>query len=243
MEELKLIYEIGTVDHKAAFEKILSTLKDVGLGSEVYYLNDKKFQYTKASKALELHKKKYFSVESESVDFGFNSLAGNQIDKVSFLFKTPVSLKVFDVVVDKLHLLGCFVMAWANDYEYDLWQNAQDPLVYQISGKSTEGLTMKPNGLPPPLNQDIVDTSKNPGRFLFKNGYIEAVAAKMWLSRKLMKTLGCSVDDIIDRAKGVSVTSDRSDYIEINAFESLFNRDDGVQAEIQNALRSVIFKA
>lgn len=40
---------------------------------------------------------------------------------------------------------------------------------------------MRSNGLPPPLEQLVVDTSGNPGRRVLREGFVEAVGAVMWL--------------------------------------------------------------
>lgn len=75
-----------------------------------------------------------------------------------------------------------FIQAWISDVEYDFWQNATDPLEYESAGRSFSGLPQKSNGLPAPLDQMEIDTSRNPGRSVFRQGYVEAVGSTMWLS-------------------------------------------------------------
>ena len=74
-----------------------------------------------------------------------------------------------------------FIMAYVFDVNYQYWQNAQDPLQYSARGKDYSALPMISNGMPPPLEQMIIDTSRNPGRRILCEGYIEAVGATMWL--------------------------------------------------------------
>ena len=83
-----------------------------------------------------------------------------------------------------------FVMAWAADCEYDYWQNAEDPLQYEVARMPYAHLPTKSNGLPYPLEKAIVDTSANVGRKRFRNGYIEAVGAVMWLGEPFWPLTG-----------------------------------------------------
>src|SRR5262245_41538571 len=74
-----------------------------------------------------------------------------------------------------------FIMAWLADREYERWQNAADPLEYKAAGRSYAHLPLVSNGLPYPVEQMIIDTSRNAGRRILRTGYIEVVGALMWL--------------------------------------------------------------
>ena len=73
---------------------------------------------------------------------------------------------------------------------HEFWQNASDPLEYATGGCSTEGLKMKSNELPFPLEQEVVDTSENPGRRVLKDGFIEAIGHLMWFSEEFWRRTG-----------------------------------------------------
>ena len=83
-----------------------------------------------------------------------------------------------------------FVQAWISDKDYDYWQNAKDPKVFESAGREYAHLPMKSNGLPPPLTQNVIDTSGNPGRWSLKSGYIEAVGSAMWLGEPFWRLVG-----------------------------------------------------
>ncbi|MHA6825331.1 hypothetical protein ACQUJV_03835 [Ralstonia pseudosolanacearum] len=74
------------------------------------------------------------------------------------------------------------IQAWVSDSDYNFWQNVKDPVEYQLAGRDCSFLPMKTNGLPPPLDRKEIDISKNPGRWLLKMGYVEAIGYIMWLS-------------------------------------------------------------
>jgi hypothetical protein len=93
-----------------------------------------------------------------------------------------------------------FVMACVVDVDYDHWQNANDPLEYEVVGKSYAHLPLRSNGMPYPLDGMEIDTSRNPGRWCFGMGYIEAVGARMWLAPSFWELTGA------DRTKLESVT-------------------------------------
>jgi hypothetical protein len=69
-------------------------------------------------------------------------------------------------------------------------QNIFDPLQFQARGMSIEGLRMISNGLPFPLEQKIVDISRNPGRFELRQGYVVVAAAYMWFGDEFWQVTG-----------------------------------------------------
>ncbi|MBA0360006.1 hypothetical protein D7Y44_21530 [Stenotrophomonas maltophilia] len=91
-------------------------------------------------------------------------------------------------------LLGVkgMIQAWVADVDYDYWQNATDPLQYESAGRTLSGLSLKSNGLPPPLDQVEIDTSMNLGRKVFRQGYMEAVGNIMWLGETFWEKSGTS---------------------------------------------------
>ena len=86
--------------------------------------------------------------------------------------------------------LDGFVEGWVADVEYNHWQNANDPIEYEAAGRDFSLLPMKSNGLPPPLEQMEIDTSRNPGRWVLRSGYVEAIGTTMWLSELFWRRIG-----------------------------------------------------
>ena len=82
------------------------------------------------------------------------------------------------------------VMGRTYDDEYDYWQNAKDPALYSTAGRSIEGLPLRSNGFPEPLERLEIDTSRNPGRPVLRGGYIECVGSTMWLGPSFWSLTG-----------------------------------------------------
>ena len=133
-----------------------------------------------------------------------------------------------------------FVQAWVYDVEYDFWQNATDPLEYEAAGRSFSSLPMKSNGLPPPLDQMEIDISSNPGRNVFRQGYIEAIGSTMWLGDLFWGRVG------VDRAVVIPLLEScgfkvlkYGDLLKVVASDKMFSDDSTL--EKQYVLRRILF--
>lgn len=131
-----------------------------------------------------------------------------------------------------------FVQAWLVDDDYDHWQNAYDPLQYTVVGRSLEGLPRVHNGLPPPLDQWIIDTSKNPGRRTIRIGYVEAVGAVMWLGDAFWPRVGKTKEEVTTALPKNWVTEGPG-CIRIDAADELFT--EATDVALQNKLRETLY--
>lgn len=123
--------------------------------------------------------------------------------------------------------------------EYHHWQNAEDPLLYRVAGRSVEGLRMKNNDLPPPLDQMIVDISGNPGRRVLRDGYVEAVGHKMWLGSEFFSRVPGVNRDVVVSAPWLRVSERPHGILEIVAGDEPFV--DESTADLQVRLRRLLF--
>ncbi|MBX2801825.1 MAG: hypothetical protein KTR31_29370 [Myxococcales bacterium] len=81
------------------------------------------------------------------------------------------------------------------DAEFEYWQNAADQLLYRNHPKRLQGLLLVDNGLPPPLNQQVVDTSRNPGRRRIRNeGLVEGLGHRMWFGADYPRVMRQTVE-------------------------------------------------
>ena len=133
-----------------------------------------------------------------------------------------------------------FFQAWVYDPEYNRWQNAEDPLIYEAHRRSITGLSMKSNKLPFPLEKEIIDISSNPGRRICRKGYVESVAAVMWFSTGVLDKLNISHSKL---SKLDWATTDWiSDHIvRIQISEKPFTSADNEAGRLQDRLRSVLY--
>jgi hypothetical protein len=126
------------------------------------------------------------------------------------------------------------------DAEYDHWQNADDPLQYTAVGKPYAHLPMKSNCLPRPLEQSIIDTSANPGRWCFHDGYIEAVGSMMWLGNPFWSLTGAK-QQRVQNTPWLQTVQTAPSVLKIQAAEHCFTTADGTIGELQSKLRSLLF--
>ncbi len=168
------------------------------------------------------------------------SLGNHDVCVLRVKFDQPRAMQLWEPWVDQLTQSSGFISARLFDTEYELWQNARDPLQYEAAGRSYEGLPMKSNELPPPLDRQVIDTTHNPGRRELRNGYIEAIGAAMWISPIFVERTG--VDLVaIDQLDGVDVAHGSSGIVKLTAGDRCFSQPDGKEAALQDALRQGLY--
>lgn len=132
-----------------------------------------------------------------------------------------------------------FVMSWIASREYDYWQNATDPLQYEAEGRDWSALPRISNGLPPPLQQEIIDISRNQGRRILRNGYVEAVGSAMYLAPRFWELTGGDPS----KARQLAIESEQQpSRVERIVFAAApFSTDEGECGRIQEAVRSSLY--
>ena len=99
---------------------------------------------------------------------------------------------------------------------------------------------MKSNGLPYPLEQKIIDVSANPGRRMFREGYIEAVGATMWLGPVFWPLTGADRQQV-ENTRWLRTLSPTPSVTRLQAAECCFTTGEGATGELQRKLRSLLF--
>ena len=131
-------------------------------------------------------------------------------------------------------------MAWIYDEDYESWQNTDDPAMYEAAGRPYSHLPMKQSDLPPPLDRLEIDTAKNPGRYVIRDGYIEAVGSTMWLGERFWSLTG---SDEVSTAKVDWLNASRfsSGLLRIEAAKECFTTADGLSGQLQIQLLTLLF--
>lgn len=85
-----------------------------------------------------------------------------------------------------------------------------------------------------------IDTSRNPGRNVLRQGYIEAIGSTMWLGNLFWERVG------VDRVASISLLESQGIKVcECDNFFKIITSDevfsDGSTAEKQRALRQILF--
>jgi hypothetical protein len=133
-----------------------------------------------------------------------------------------------------------FQQARVYDPEYERWQNAEDPLQYISENRSYRGLPVRSNGLPPPLEQSVIDISANPGRRVLRDGYIEAIGSIMWFAPSFWARSG-SIRPHLSSAPWLECREVQDGIVQVVAAPACFSSAEGESGRIQRSLRSLLF--
>jgi hypothetical protein len=239
-ELLKLVFRYESLDALEIIERIRAVLNKHGIPVADFSLYDEPLDISAISTRLRRNKRKLFDISGQGFEFNFGAVGNCHLDFL--LIKSTGKWKItWDewlkcVIIDETK----FIMAWLVDFEYDYWQNAEDLLQYTSVGKSYSHLPLKSNGLPYPLEQQIIDTSANAGRWLFHDGYVEAVGAVMWTSERFWELTGVKKDEVIN-ANWINVSAFTPSIMRLQVAEQCFTTAKGASGKLQDRLRSLLF--
>lgn len=184
----------------------------------------------------EIRRRQHFDIEIAGLRLGWGGVRNHGL---AFLTTQGTSKAVNTTLLRSLITKMPLVTARFYNDEYEHWQNAEDPLEYTAVGRSMEGLPMKSNDLPPPLDQMIVDISGNPGRRILRNGYVEAVGHKMWLGPEFFRRVPRASREAVLSAPWLKVFEQAGGILELVAQEEPFVDD--TTTDLQDRLRRLLF--
>lgn len=133
-----------------------------------------------------------------------------------------------------------FIQCRVYNTEYSHIQNMRDIQSYELYGLKHDHLPKVNNGMPYPLNMDEIDTSCNPGNWIFRNGYLESVGSEMWLGKHFFNRLNLSVDDL-KRVNWLELKELDNGVVYIKSYEYPFDSSEGEQKDIQEKLRHLLY--
>lgn len=181
-----------------------------------------------------------FEISGEDFSFRYAQNAGQNYDHLIIKSCSNIlSVEFCDELITKTVASDpAFIQAHLVDNNYQRLQNIFDPLQFRALGLSMVGLPMKSNGLPFPLEQQIVDTDYNPGRYRLHQGYVEASAAYMWFGEKFWSIIDKNPEDTkVALPEGVSLCFEKCWHLRFA--EGVFADEN--TTEIQNGIRRAIF--
>lgn len=194
MQRIEIIYELGSQEPTQLWGKIADILDNMG-DRDPLTLYGKKVNTLKLLAEIKKLRGKAFHIENDF--FVFHMATVTNFEQILLQIESKQSTGDWWCCwVDEFIKLKGFIQAWIVDSEFNYWQNASDPIEYESRGKSYEGLPMKSNGLPPPLEQLEIDTSNNVGLRKLCDGYVEAIGAKMWFSDRFLSLIGKNIERI-----------------------------------------------
>lgn len=238
-EELKIVFKLESFSVEIALQGIQSVLAKHKVPFTGFMLNGRPVNLREALVQLERSRKRTFDLVGQGFEFLLGCVRNFQLDFLRI--KSEAEPKVaWNEWAAQFIGSPDFVMAWLADSDYQHWQNAEDTLEFTAVGKSYAHLPMKSNGLPPPLNQQIIDISCNPGRWSLRTGYYEAVGAVMWLGERFWQLT--SADRIqIASSRWLRVSNPLPTVIRLQASDLCFTTAEGASGELQSKLRLFLF--
>jgi len=238
-EQLKIIFRHGSLSAELALQTIQVVLARHDVPLNAFTLYDEPTSLPAVLPQLERTGRKAFNLMGQGFRFLHGSVGNYHLD--FFEIESAVAPSIsWDEWVAEFTSNHNFVMAWVVDSEYDHWQNAKDPLQYTATGKSCTHLPMNSNGLPYPMERKVIEISANPGRWNFRDGYIEVVGATMWLGIPFWALTGTDQKQVAG-APWLHVSHPISSVTKIQAAESCFTMAEGTSGDLQVKLRALLF--
>ncbi len=238
MQELILVFEASTLSALRTWKAIASVLNQHHLLPTELKIYDETVLAKRVTGFLEKRGKDNFLIEGCGFTIHQSTAAryAQSFVRIADSLGERIAWSEWCIALDKV---GHLVMAWVVHSDYDFWQNAEDPLIYESRGRSYSNLPMRSNGLPPPLEQQVIDISKNPGRRIPRRGYVEAVGSRMWLTDRFWALTSASKSQML-----------KADWIAIREFDGVselcvssepFHSDHGEDRVLQDRLRHLLF--
>jgi hypothetical protein len=235
-EQLNTIFRYNALSANSALNFVKRGLQQHCLPLNGFRDYGKQIDLSEVRNTLE---KPHFNIVGHGFEFSHGAIRNQRLIRFSIQASIPLRIS-WDEWMAIIASQEDFVMGWAVNSEYDHWQNAKDPLQYTAVGKPYEHLSIKSNGLPYPLEQKEIDTSANPGRWSFYQGYMEAVGSVMWLGEPFWQLSGASKDEV-KAADWLKISVPSPSVMRVQAADECFTSAEGASGDMQRKLRALLF--
>ncbi len=234
---VEIIFKYMALEPVVIWQKIMKVHSNIFPSNHKGTFYDSEITFSNVEKAIKKKNKPHFLIEFDNAVFRYSSVGNHDH---SFLTIKKCIKKINDTHnwVSPFLVCDAFVQARVYNKEYEFWQNASDPLEYESAGRKYDHLPMKSNGLPPPLEQIIIDTSANPGRRILRDGYVEAIGSLMWLGKQFWQLTGTK-QETVSNVGWINCKHISSNVLLIKAKDDLFSSSE--DGKLQDKLRSLLF--
>ncbi|TMP83178.1 hypothetical protein CWB73_02970 [Pseudoalteromonas phenolica] len=233
------LWELGDFGNGLIQFEQLAKLININKGTSIKVENFAK------SQAKDIKKSSYFSTThyepslQHSHQIKFMPLSDWHIDQL-IIRGFDELIRAREIWMQQLIEHPYFLMARLMDQDFDEKQNNDSLQMSEIHDWPHEHLPKISNGKPAPLDEMIIDTRVNPGHWRFKQGYIEGVAAQMWLGDAFFDAVNLEKSALFD-VPWLEATELDNGVVHIKAYDTEFNSDQGEQRAIQIKLRKLLF--
>ncbi|EBA11193.1 hypothetical protein [Roseobacter sp. CCS2] len=240
--ELWIIGEKKQLDVSAIWSQFqyMGLPNDMSVSFRSSKINRASIKVTKIEEIIDGAHVQSFEIEGDGCSFMYGQDGGHNYDSVFINAKSAILNSSFCDELLNMTIAGdpSFTQAHLFDANYQHLQNIFDPLQFKALGLSMDDLPMKSNGLPFPLEQKIVDTSQNPGRFILGQGYVEVAAAAMWFGAGFWEKVNNTAQKVVDLLPA-DVKLTKEVCWKLSAGTDLFT--DQTTAKVQDGIRQALF--
>lgn len=240
--QLRCIFAYRTIIPADLWIELLETIDSLGRVSPQYTLDGKPREPGDIESILRSCDVSHFSISDDRFEFDFCPIARHRFDQL-IVTANHGDLGNADLWVETLAAVNMLIQAFLVNRVYDYWQNATDPLEYETRQRQYDHLPMKSNGLPPPLDQMVIDVSGNPGRWSLRNGYLEAVSNPIWLGDRFWALAGVDRASVLRSDVWLHVRQLDDGLVCLHSHDGQFESDDDVQGPLQNRIRSLLYSS
>tara|TARA_R110001592_G_scaffold349845_1_gene645485 strand:- start:1231 stop:1959 length:729 start_codon:yes stop_codon:yes gene_type:complete len=231
--KLECVFIAGSMDRLKIWDQIEQLLTPV---SEIE-LYDKPIQINKLRNQIKKLKGDFFNIKADQYSIRFAAVPNSSLSFLQVKVKESKEPGWWQDWINIFSSYSGFLQGWLSDIDYEYWQNASDPVQYQAHGKPIDGLALVSNGLPHPMQKNVVDTSKNLGLRKLCNGYIEAIGAQMWLSTDMLRIL--SIDEEAVHECPIEVSEYSAKVLWLSSKYTVFK--EGLDEQLEESIRNWLF--
>lgn len=237
-EKLNIVTSLGDFKAKFVIDILLILFGRHGIPTNGFTLYGEPVDLVDVSTVLRKANRETFLLVGHGFEIDLASVWRYQVDILSI--KADVQGLFWDDWITSIKEVSKIFEAWLVNADYDFWQNASDPLEYTSQNRQCEHLPKISNGLPPPLEKTVIDTSHNPGRRIFRVGYIEAIGSLMWLSDQFWNLTGADKSKVL-KQNWIECQESPKDLLRIQISNHPFFTDEEDSAIVQRKLRQLLF--
>ncbi|MEM6689789.1 MAG: hypothetical protein AAF664_10205 [Planctomycetota bacterium] len=239
--QLRCVFAYRTVDPADLWSELFEIVDSLGRSSSRYSFYGRTRKPEGIVSTLQSSDRSSFDVSDDRFDFNFCPIAKHRLDQ---LIVTTTEEDLVDpyLWIKNLAATEILIQAFLFNDEYDFWQNATDPLQFRSHGRECDHLPMCSNGLPPPLEQTVIDVSKNPGKLSLRNGYIEGVSNPIWLGERFWDRVRKQRDQVLDSDVWRQVRELDNGLVCLHSHRKPFDASDDEQTRIQNQVRNLLYE-
>lgn len=237
--DFEAIFQLGSIDKNQAWGLIATVLEQQGLVDPLYDQMNRKMTFDRVANSIRRYPKPHFGIYTERFTFDFGPIANPQHTLLWVDQKSPCAVN-WAHWVEHLSTVDGFLQAFYLDKEYSRWQTTDDIQSYELAGRVHAHLPKVSNNLPPPVERTIIDVTNNPGRRTIRLGFVEVVAAEMWLGPGFWELTGADRDEV-EQCDYVQTEALAHDVLHLTAWPHPFASDQGEEGEVQHKMRRLLY--